>query len=143
MGVQLAQLMRQIQALQRELESPDAFLRPIGDTVVDQTERRFVTKLDPTGQSWKPWAESYKKTRKAGDSLLIDMSTHRGGPHLKDSIEIQYGRNLVEVGTNVHYGSANQKTRPFLGLGPADVPGLTAAIQAEFEAMVTRAAGAR
>lgn len=143
MGVQLQQLMRQIQALQRELESPDAFLRPIGEAVVEQTEQRFKTKLDPMGQTWKPWSASYRKTRKAQDSLLIDMSTHRGGPHLKDSIEIQYGRNLVEVGTNVEYSVPNQRTRPFLGIGPADVPGITAAVQQEFEAMITRAAGVK
>lgn len=143
MGVQLEQLKRQIMALQRELESPDAFLQPIGEAIIQQTERRFTTKLDPAGIQWKAWSTSYAKTRKSQDSLLIDMSTHKGGPHLKDSIEAVYGPHQVEVGTNVRYGSPNQKTRPYLGVGEADHPGIHQAITAEFGAMVTRAAGVK
>lgn len=143
MGIQIEQLMRQIRALQLELASPDAFLQPLADTVKGQTEARFKTKLDPEGQTWSPWKPSYAKTRKAGDSLLIDMSTHREGPHLKDSIEIRFGRGVFEVGSDVEYAAPNQATRPFLGIGPADEPAITDAIRQEFEAMVYRAAGAQ
>ena len=140
MSGQLDQLMRQINALVRELESPDAFLRPVGETVKQQTEQRFTSKKNPMGETWKPWSTGYKATRKASDSLLIDMSTHKSGPHLKDSIETIYGSNVVEVGTNVWYAPPNQSTRPFLGIGPDDVSGITAAIEQEFYAMVERAA---
>jgi phage gpG-like protein len=83
------------------------------------------------------------------DSLLIDWSTHKSGPHLASSFEIQYGPGEVEVGTDVPYANTHQygrgriPARPFLGIGPQDEPGIESAISDAFFEMQARAMGAR
>lgn len=94
--------------------------RVVGALVKEQTDRRFETKQGPDGKTWSPWDRNYAKTRKAGDSLLIDYSTHESGPHLSDSIELQVTPTEIVVGTAVYYGGPNQETRPFLGLSESN-----------------------
>lgn len=131
-----------------ELTHPDAFLSHLGPAIQAITEARFVSKTSATGASWSPWSQSYAKSRKSGDSLLVDMSTHKSGPHLKDSFEIVYEPHAVEVGTPVAYaethqsGRGNIPARPFFGLGQADVPAIETALAAAFAEMQARAAGA-
>lgn len=85
-----------------------------------QTERRFSSKTDADGVHWSAWSGNYARTRRASDSLLIDMSTHGHGPHLKDSIETEVTPDEIVVGSEVDYAGANQETRPFLGIGARD-----------------------
>lgn len=131
-----------------ELTKPDAFLPQLGAAVKEITERRFSTKHDSNGSSWAAWSTSYAKTRKPSDSLLIDISTHRSGPHLRDSFEIVYEPHAVEVGSNVVYAQTHQSgrgripPRPFLGLGEQDVPTIETAMAAAFMEMQARAMGA-
>lgn len=136
----------QVDALIAELNRDDAFLSHLGEAIKAQTERRFSTKQGSTGSGWSPWSALYAKTRKGVDSLLIDRSTHKSGtPHLSESFDVRLAPHEVEVGTDVPYASTHQRgrrripARPFLGIGPQDVAGITSAIGAAFSEMVSRA----
>lgn len=113
-------LIKQVHTLAFELRSAK-LPRIVGAMVKEQTDRRFETKQDPNGRAWNPWSGSYARTRKSMDSLLIDYSTHEGGPHLSDSITMEANEKRIIVGTAVEYGGANQETRPFLGLGAQNI----------------------
>lgn len=108
----------------------------VGATIKEQTDQRFQTKIGPDSRPWAAWSRGYAKTRKAGDSLLIDYSTHQGGPHLSDSIEVRATRDAIVVGSAVEYAGSNQETRPFLGLGARDVSEIEARLVAVFEGWV-------
>lgn len=140
----------QVDALLAELARPSAFLSHIGEVIKAQTEARFTTKQSPTGGTWSPWSTGYAKTRKGVDSLLIDVSTHKSGtPHLKDSIQVEYGDHQLEVGSNVPYATTHQRgkgkirKRPFLGIGPQDHPDILRAIGSAFQEMVARVGGSK
>lgn len=89
----------------------------IGEIVRGQTRDRFaVTKTDPDGAPWAPWAHRYPKS----GSLLV-----RSGA-LASSIYNNAVGLEARVGTNIFYagyhedGTRKMPARPFLGLSPAD-----------------------
>ncbi len=90
-----------------------------GALVESQTRRRIAQeKTTPDGTPWVAWSESYKKSRKRGQSLLMASGD------LLDSIAWTISGEDIEVGSNLIYaavhqhGSADGTTpaRPFLGL---------------------------
>lgn len=116
-------------------------MKSLAKGVVQQTKKRFKTKRDPDNKRWKPWSPHYAETRSKGDSLLIDMSTHEAGPHLKDSIEFDSRKSDFTIFSDLEYAAAQNFGRPeinlpartFLGLSEQDVSNIDDWIQSELE----------
>lgn len=127
---EIERLANRIRQLQAQVSNPFAFSKAVGETLVAQTLERFDTKKGPDEKAWQPWATSYAKTRRAGDSLLIDNSTHDPRyPHLKDSIKWNATADGVTVSSEgVPYSGFVQKTRQYLGLSRSDVSELEATV---------------
>lgn len=121
---EMERLAARIEQLKAQVTNPYAFTKALGETLVQQVEARFNgSKESPAEIKWSPWSERYAKTRKGGDSLLIDNSTHEAGKeHLKDSFKPQIQANAVTVSTEVpyamflHRGTKHMPARPFIGL---------------------------
>jgi phage gpG-like protein len=103
----LSRLLSRINGFQTSL-----LLDEIGGLIESQTRRRISTeKKDPNDAPWKPWSDSYKRTRKPKHSLLVASGS------LRDSIDYILGDRKVVIGTNVNYAGYVQAARPFLGIG--------------------------
>ena len=101
----------------------------IGGLVESQTRRRFDERRAPDGTPWAPWSESYRETRKAGQSLLVATGAFR------DSVawnltgdELSVGSNLVHAAIHQEGGTSDMApgpaaipARPWLGLSDDDV----------------------
>ena len=135
---EMERLARQIRQLQAQVTAGIEFSRVVGEILVVQTERRFDSKRGPDEQHWKPWSARYAATRKSGDSLLIDNSTHDARyPHLKDSIRWNATSEGVTVGSEgVPYARYVQRAREYLGLSRKDLAELEAVLQNTLERMV-------
>ena len=114
---QLARLRRGVEAM---AQSPQAnqLADDIGQIAEDFARKRIrETKRRPKGKRWKPWSESYAKTREAQHSLLVDTGaladslTH----NVRGPLEVEIGSPLAYAATHL-FGSEKQHipARPYL-----------------------------
>lgn len=142
----MAQLARQIEQIKQQVTNPYAFTKALGETLVIQTQLRFLeTKQSPAKKSWAPWSAKYAKTRKGGDSLLIDNSSHKGSDeHLWQSFKPTIEANAVTVSTDkkyampLHRGTSKMPARPFIGMSRDDLAELEQVLQDVLEAMIEK-----
>ena len=73
-------------------------LSVLGDTVIAQTQLRFIDQTAPDGTPWKPSV----RAREQGGQTLLDKGT------LRNSVSKQVTGDAVEIGTNVLYANAMQ-----------------------------------
>lgn len=104
-------------------------LANIGGLVESQTRARFDERRSPEGESWTPWSEGYRSTRKKGQTLLVATGAFR------DSIawdltgeELRIGSNLVFAALHQEGGSSDMApgpaavpARPYLGVSDANL----------------------
>jgi phage gpG-like protein len=141
---EMERLAARIEQLKNQVTNPYAFTKALGETIVKQTEARFnATKASPAEIKWAPWSERYAKTRKGGDSLLVDISTHESGTeHLKDSFKPQIEAYAVTVSTEVpyamflHRGTKHMPARPFVGLSRKNLAELEGVMQDVLNGMI-------
>ena len=116
--VDTAPLSRSLQGMQRFAEKVrrEAFKR-LGAKVKEQTRARITTtKKGPDGQRWKAWSDAYAATRTKRHSLL-----YATGLMLR-TISVRSSADGITIGSPRTYAAAVQAERPFLGIGPRDVP---------------------
>ena len=108
-------------------------LEGLAGEVESQTRRRISeTATDPDGIPWPEWADSTKRRRHAGQSLLQMQGD------LLDSIQSTVDGEDVLVGSNLKYAATQQfgsdddgrniPARAYLGIGAGDVSELEAVI---------------
>ncbi len=95
----------------------------------DATDRLRVTKKTPEGFSFKPWSESYAKTRKPQHSIGIDTGAMVAAGRAESSR--LRGRVIYR---GIPYARAFGAVRPFLGVGPADKLGIMDLARAHLKA---------
>jgi phage virion morphogenesis protein len=95
-------------------------LNEIGMEIEGRVSARFETRRDPSGQAWKPWAESTRKSYpKDGNGSILD----RYGDML-DSLSYQADKTSVSIGFGVdyavyhEYGTRNMPRRGLLTADP-------------------------
>lgn len=79
-------------------------LDEIGVYLTASTQQRFLTKTDPDGRGWVPWAPSTAKARARsgkGDLLRLSQDLFRSITHVT-------GPRSVKVGTDRQYGAIHQ-----------------------------------
>lgn len=111
-----------LQAL-RDLEGRVSDMIPamneIGMEIEGRVSARFETQRDPSGQAWKPWAESTRKYYpKDGNGSILD----RHGDML-DSLNYQADKTSVSIGFGVDYAVYHEfgtRNMPRRGLLTAD-----------------------
>lgn len=105
----------------------DGVLDEIGSSLETSTQQRFEAEQDPQGNGWVEHAQSTKKKRGSGASILRDEVD------LYDSLTHEVQGSSVAVGTNRIYGRIHQlggqagrnlattiPARPYLGLSTDD-----------------------
>jgi phage virion morphogenesis (putative tail completion) protein len=92
-------------------------LAQIGGLIESQTRRRFDERTSPDGEAWSPWSDTYRLSRRHGQSLLVASGAFR------DSVawdlsgdELRVGSNMVFAGLHQDGGTGD------MAPGPAAVP---------------------
>lgn len=90
-------------------------LADIGDAMVFATQRRFETKVDPEGQSWRPLAPrtARERAKRGHDPSNILRDSNRLYNSITRVVENAGVTASVEWGTNVVYAAAQQFGRIF------------------------------
>lgn len=111
----MKKLLDRISAIEKKLQANGTLKRLLGAILKRQTQDRITTeKAAPDGRPWAPWSESYAATRGGGHSLLRDTDG------LLNSIKARVTKDGAAVTSQLLYASANQKTRPFMGVSKAN-----------------------
>jgi phage gpG-like protein len=111
----MQKLLDRITQIERKLQANGTLKRLLGAILKRQTQDRITTeKAAPDGRPWAPWSESYAATRSGGHSLLVDTGA------LLSSIRASVTKDGAAVTSALPYSSANQKTRPFMGVSKAN-----------------------
>jgi len=112
---QLKRLAKRVR-LAAELTSRERgrFAKELAKGIKAIAEKRVrTTKKDPDGQPWRPWSNSYARTRGAQHSLLIDK---RKLVRRFNAYASPAGR-FLKVWNSAPYAGYVQAKRPFLGIG--------------------------
>jgi len=115
---EMERLRKRFGDLERAMNDTTALVEAIGEQQVNSAKRRIgETKRSPSGKPWKPWSESYRKTREPQHSLLVNEG------HLLSSLtyepvspgEVLVGSPLEYAGVHL-FGSKDGRTpaRPYL-----------------------------
>lgn len=101
---------------QAELERLDAFMaeqaardtsglmKPLGEYLLESTQRRFKDQVKPNGEKWKELDERYARRKKRNKDKVLTL---RG--YLRSYIHYQVtGGDSVEVGSNQKYAAIHQ-----------------------------------
>jgi phage gpG-like protein len=95
-------LLQYLQGAVDRLESPAELFQKIGDRLVANVQRRFITKLDPSGTPWEPLAESTLEA-KAGKGSILELSGI-----MKSTLARNVDANAVEVGFSQFYAGYHE-----------------------------------
>lgn len=92
-------------------------LANIGGLIESQTRNRFDERTSPEGEAWTPWSDSYRMSRKKGQTLLVASGAFR------DSMAWDLTGEALRVGSNMVYAALHQDGGTSdMPPGPAAVP---------------------
>jgi HK97 gp10 family phage protein len=119
----------------KKLEDPRDFLKEVGEIVVEDIKHRIaVTKTDPDGNKWEPWATSTELGRIKDGSVALGLLYKSG--ELLDSIRYRINsKKSITIGSTAPYaeylqeGTNNMPARPFIGMSDRSREAITEAIQ--------------
>lgn len=135
---ELLQVLRRLARIGRE---PGAFLRPIGQQLINSTRERARREVSPEFTPWPELEPAYAAQKRGGHML-------RESGNLLGTLTREVEGNTLRVGTNRIYGAIHQfggqagpgrkvsiPARPWLGLSRDDIT----MIREEFEDFALRA----
>lgn len=78
-----------------------SLLKSLGRLIIQQTQKRFETKIGPDNKPWANWSASYKLTRHNGQSILENTG------HLVNSFTSYVSGSLVTVKSTEPYSATH------------------------------------
>ncbi len=105
------EIQEKIEKLTLNNKDRSILLNSIGALVIQQTQKRFETKVDPDNKAWVNWSAKYKLTRHDGQDIL-DNTNHLINSFVSeirgDEVEI---KSIEPYASTHNYGDSREITR--------------------------------